>query len=104
MATVVEIIETMKSKFSADNAAGMENIFEFSIEDGDNFFVTINDGDFEITEGESDDPSVTLIMTTEILAGLMNGDVDGMQAFMTGQLKAEGDIMLATKLSELFPV
>jgi putative sterol carrier protein len=43
-------------------------------------------------------------MDTETLGGLMSGEVDGMQAFMMGQLKAEGDIMLATKLSELFPV
>jgi putative sterol carrier protein len=26
-----------------------------------------------------------------------------MQAFMAGQLRAEGDMMLATKLGELFP-
>ncbi|GAA3913743.1 SCP2 sterol-binding domain-containing protein [Litoribacillus peritrichatus] len=104
MSTVAEIIETMKSKFNADAASGMENVFQFSIEDGDDFFLTINDGSFEIAEGENDDPSVTLIMTTETLSGLMSGDVDGMQAFMMGQLKAEGDIMLATKLSELFPV
>ena len=104
MATVAEIIETMKSKFNADAASGMENVFQFSIEDGGDFFLTINDGSFEIAEGESEDPSVTLIMTTETLGGLMSGEVDGMQAFMMGQLKAEGDIMLATKLAELFPV
>ena len=28
---------------------------------------------------------------------------DGMQAFMGGKLRAEGDMMLAMKLSELFP-
>jgi len=27
-----------------------------------------------------------------------------MQAFMAGKLRAEGDMMLAMKLSELFPV
>jgi len=33
----------------------------------------------------------------------MDGSTDGMQAFMAGQLRAEGDMMLATKLGEIFP-
>ena len=32
------------------------------------------------------------------------GEADGMQAFMMGQIKADGDIMLATRLTALFPV
>ncbi|WP_197466178.1 SCP2 sterol-binding domain-containing protein, partial [Oleiphilus sp. HI0080] len=53
-------------------------------------------------EGDHDDPSVTLIMSTETLNGIVSGETDGMQAFMAGQLRAEGDMMLATKLGELF--
>ncbi len=103
MTTVAEIIEKMKGNFDADAAAGMENVFQFSIEDGDAFYVAVNDGAFEIANGEHDDPSVTLIMSTETLVGIMTGETDGMQAFMAGQLRAEGDMMLATKLGELFP-
>ena len=43
-------------------------------------------------------------MNTETLAGISTGETDGMQAFMGGKLRAEGDMMLAMKLSELFPV
>lgn len=103
MTSVADIIEQMKAKFNADAAAGMENVFQFSIEDGDDFFVAVNDGNFEIGSATHDDPSVTLIMTTETLVGIMTGETDGMQAFMAGQLRAEGDMMLATKLGELFP-
>ncbi len=103
MTSVSDIIEKMKGAFNADAAAGMENVFQFSIEDGDDFFLEINDGDFKIDNGTHDDPSVTLIMTGETLVGIMTGETDGMQAFMAGQLRAEGDMMLATKLGELFP-
>jgi len=103
MTSVADIIEQMKAKFNADAASGMENVFQFSIEDGDDFFVAVNDGNFEIGNGTNDDPSVTLIMNTETLVGIMTGETDGMQAFMAGQLRAEGDMMLATKLGELFP-
>jgi putative sterol carrier protein len=103
MTTVADIIEQMKGKFNAEAAAGMENVFQFSIEDGEDYYISINNGDFEIGNGTHDDPSVTLIMTTETLVGIISGETDGMQAFMAGQLRAEGDMMLATKLGELFP-
>jgi putative sterol carrier protein len=43
-------------------------------------------------------------MSTETLKGIVSGETDGMQAFMAGQLRAEGDMMLATKLGELFSI
>jgi putative sterol carrier protein len=103
MTTVADIIEQMKGKFNADAAEGMENVFQFSIEDGDHYYISISNGGFEVGNGTHEDPSVTLIMTTETLVGIMSGETDGMQAFMAGQLRAEGDMMLATKLGELFP-
>ena len=56
-----------------------------------------------IAQGEAADPNVTLIMDKETLVGVMTGETDGMQAFMGGKLRAEGDMMLALKLGELFP-
>ncbi len=47
---------------------------------------------------------MTLIMDSETLKGLTTGETDGMQAFMGGKLRVEGDMMLSMKLSELFPV
>ena len=42
-------------------------------------------------------------MNGETLEGIVSGDTDGMQAFMSGNLRTEGDMMLAMKLSDLFP-
>ena len=36
------------------------------------------------------------------MKGVLSGELNGMQAFMTGKLRAEGDMMLAAKLGELF--
>ena len=54
-------------------------------------------------EGAQSDPNVTLSMDLETLAGVMSGEIDGMQAFMSGDIQATGDIMLATRLADLFP-
>ena len=104
MADINAIIEGLKDKFNAEAASGMEEVFQFNIENADNYHIIIKDGSCEILPGEHDDPSVTLIMNKETLKDVLTGEEDGMQAFMAGKLRAEGDMMLATKLSALFPV
>ncbi len=100
--SVMDTANGMKEKFNADAASGADYVFQFNIEDGENFNIAIKDGTCAVAEGESDDPSVTLIMNTETFQGIISGETDGMQAFMAGQLRAEGDMMLATRLSEFF--
>ena len=103
MASVAEIIETMNSKFKADAAAGLDLIFQFNIDDGETYHLVVKDGACAVAQGENDAANVTLIMNTETFEGIATGETDGMQAFMSGQLRVEGDMMLATKLGELFP-
>ena len=103
MTTVAEIIDSMKTRFNVDAAAGLDEVFQFNIEDGDTYHLIIKDDGFNIVDGAHDDPSVTLIMDSETMVGVMSGEMDGMQAFMMGKLKAEGNMMLATKLNALFP-
>lgn len=104
MANINAIIEGLKNKFNTDAAAGMDDVFQFNVEDGNNYYVVIKNNQCEIAEGDHDDPSVTLIMNKATLKDVLTGEEDGMQAFMAGKLRAEGDMMLATKLSTLFPV
>lgn len=104
MANINAIIAGLKDKFNATAAADMDEIFQFNVEDGSNYYVVIKNNQCEISEGDHDDPSVTLIMNKATLKDVLTGEEDGMQAFMAGKLRAEGDMMLATKLSVLFPV
>jgi len=101
--SVVQVFEQMKGNFDADAAAGMDLVFQFNIEDDKPYHLIVKDGTCEMVEGAHEDPSVTLIMDSETLQGIVTGETDGMQAFMSGQLRAEGDMMLATKLGQLFP-
>lgn len=102
--SVADIINTMQSKFNASAAAGLDLVFQFNIEDGENYSLIVKDGTCEVQQGENPNANVTLIMDKETLKGITSGETDGMQAFMSGKLRAEGDMMLAMKLSELFPV
>lgn len=100
--SVAQVFEKLEKNFNADAASGLDLIFQFNIEDDKNYHLIIKDGTCQLVEGDHDDPSVTLIMNSETLQGVVSGETDGMQAFMAGQLRAEGDMMLATKLGELF--
>lgn len=100
--SVAQVFEKLEKNFNADAAKGLDLVFQFNIEDDKNYHLIINDGSCKLVEGDHEDPSVTLTMNSETLEGIVSGETDGMQAFMAGQLRAEGDMMLATKLGELF--
>ena len=74
-----------------------------AINDADEYFMTVDDGTLDIQSGEHDDPSVSLSTDSGTLKGVLSGELNGMQAFMSGRLKASGNLMLATKLNQLFP-
>ena len=57
-----------------------------------------------MVDGSHDDLSVTLTMDSATMQAVMSGKMEGMQAFMMGKLRAEGNMMLATKLNALFPL
>ena len=100
--SVEQIFEKLEKNFNADAAQGLDLVFQFDIEDDKPYNLEIKDGSCKLNEGTHEDPSVTLIMNSETLQGIVSGETDGMQAFMAGQLRAEGDMVLATKLGELF--
>ena len=105
MTSVADAVQTMKAKFNPSAAAGLDLVFGFNITDEDKqYALIVKDGTCELEEGENPDANVTLVMDSETLKGIVSGETDGMQAFMGGKLRAEGDMMLAMKLSELFPV
>jgi len=106
LATVQDVFKKMPEVFDADAAQGLDAVFQFEItgDNGGNWNVAVKDGTCEISEGSHDDPSVTLAMSAETWLGMVNKEINGMQAFMGGQLKASGDIMLAQRVEQLFPL
>lgn len=99
----VNTLEKLQARFNPEAAEGMDEVFQFHFSDAGNHYLVIKDRTLDVQEGEHDDPSVSLSMSTDTLKGIMNGDINGMTAFMTGKLKATGNVMLATKLTSLFP-
>ena len=103
MSELAALFEKVKKRFNAEAAADLDLVYQFRIQGGDAYHLVIKNGTCEGVAGEAVDPSVTLVMDTfDTVSALISGKLDGMKAFMTGKLKAKGDIMLATRLGSLF--
>ncbi len=103
---VKEVFNKMPDAFNPSAAQGMDAVFQFEItgEGGGSWHVIVKDGACTVGEGPHGSPSVTLTMSGDTWLGMVNKQVNGMQAFMSGQLKASGDIMLAQRIEQLFPL
>jgi len=100
--TVEKVISKLTSRFQPDAAKGMSSVFQFVLEDGDDFFIHIDDQTCTPEYGQHDDPSIVLRMDSATFIRVVTGQQDGMSAFLKGNLRAVGNVMLATKLSKLF--
>lgn len=103
MSEVNTLLATMQDRFNPSAAGGMDEIFQYDIENEGSWQITVKNDECVITDGDASDASVTLSMEKDTLASVISGDTDGMEAFMSGSIKATGDIMLATRLTDLFP-
>ncbi|SEI75104.1 SCP-2 sterol transfer family protein [Allopseudospirillum japonicum] len=97
------VAQALSERFNAQAAQELEASFQFCIQDQDDFYIQIEGADCQIHAGIQDLPSVTLKLNQATLEAIFQGELDGMKAFMTGQLGVEGDMMLATRLTQLFP-
>lgn len=102
--TVASVMQEMESKFKADKAAGIDATFQFDItgDGGGKWNAKINDGTVAFHEGEADSPTVRIISLDEDWIKIVNGQLNPQMAFMTGKIKVQGDLGLATKLGTLF--
>ncbi|MEJ2042558.1 MAG: SCP2 sterol-binding domain-containing protein [Reinekea sp.] len=101
MNNIAEAFSQIESRFNASAAAGLDVVFQFTVDD-DSHHLIVKDSACQLLAGTHGDPSVTLIMDGDTFQEIVDGDINGMQAFMAGRLRTEGDMMLATRLSDLF--
>ena len=102
MTDTQEIKNIISKHFNNQAAAGINAIFQVNLKEGGEYYIGIQNSDFTIEEGSHNSPSVTLTTDQSTLKGIIDGSVNGMQAFMMGKLKFSGDMGLAMKLKDLF--
>lgn len=79
---------------------GVQATYQFHI-DGEDYRLVF-DGENSFAESGSDDQAdCTILMNTEDFVKMVEGNLNGTQAFMSGRLKIKGNMGLALKLQDI---
>ncbi|MDA8125596.1 MAG: MaoC/PaaZ C-terminal domain-containing protein [Deltaproteobacteria bacterium] len=104
VASVESVFAKMPQVFRAEKAAGIHCTFQYTItgEGGGEWFAEVKDGTCRIETGKHLDPGCTLIIAAADFLALMNGTLPALEAFTSGKLKIEGDLIKAQLIGKLF--
>jgi len=90
-----------ESEDIAEEVEGWDRTFLVKLEDGDNFWLQVEEGKFSSGKAEVDSPDITLEMNSENAAGIFCGEIDATSAYMSGDLKIIGPLPDAVKFRTL---
>jgi putative sterol carrier protein len=102
-----EIFSRFPQQFRADRAGATNAVIHWNITgrpDGsaDTYEVVIADGACTLSPSPQADPKLTVTIDGVDFLNLITGNGNPMMMFMTGKLKAKGDLGLAANLANLF--
>ncbi len=100
-----QVFENMANQFQPDKAAGQSAVIGWDItspEGTHSYQLKVADGACTAVQGNAEPARVTLGMALPDFLRFLTGQLDGMQAFMTGKLKLSGDMMFAQSMQAWF--
>ena len=102
--SVADIFNNMGASFNAEAAAGVDVIFQFNISgsEGGDWTCVIKDQACSIDAGVHAQAACTLKMADQDFLDMMTGKLPAMQAYTSGKLIIEGDIMKSQLIEKLF--
>jgi putative sterol carrier protein len=103
--SVKEYFETLSQRFQPEAAKSIQAVFQFELagDGGGTYHVTVDHGTMSVAEGVHPSPTAILKMNGEDYVKMVNGQINGAMAFMKGQLKVTGNVLLAQKMQAIFP-
>ena len=104
-----EVFGRMPSLFRADRAGSTNAVIHWTITgrpDGgaDTYEVVIENGACTVSETPERDPKLALTMGPVEFLKIVSGGANPVMMFMTGKLKAKGDLGLAANIANLFDI
>ncbi len=103
---VQAIFDGLAGTFKAEAAQGVDVVFQFLISGsgGGEWSCTIRDQTCSVARGRHDKPTCTLKMAAGDFGAMIGGRLPPMQAFTSGKLKIEGDVMKSQLIEKLFKI
>ncbi|MGD8905181.1 MAG: SDR family NAD(P)-dependent oxidoreductase [Anaerolineae bacterium] len=103
-AGVQAVFDNLPGAFQPQAASGVDIVFQFLISGpgGGEWYITIRDGACEVQSGTHEKPTTTLKMSDGDFLQYISGKLPAMQAYSSGKLKIEGDLMKSQLVEKLF--
>jgi putative sterol carrier protein len=102
--TARELIEDMPRTFRPERAGRAKAVIQFQLsgEGGGNWYVVIQDRTCTVTEGTTETADATIRTDASDYVALATGKLGSMKAFLSGRVKASGDISLLRRMDTWF--
>ena len=100
-----QVFDAMQERFLPEKAAGQAAVVQWDIAAPDgalSYQFKVADGAASWSKGSEETPRVTLAFSLPDFLRFVAGQLDGMQAFMSGKLRLQGDMMFAQTLQAWF--
>ena len=104
MPTVQEVFTAMPRSFQREAAAGLSAVIQFDItgDGGGTWRAIIDDGAVSVVAGAIPTPDLTITACAKDYVDISTGALNEQLAFMTGRIRAKGNLGLAMKLPRIF--
>jgi putative sterol carrier protein len=104
-----EVFNRMPTLFRADRAGSTQAVVHWNITGGpggstDTYETVIENGACTVTNQPARDPKLAMTMGPVEFLKVVSGDGNPMMMFMTGKIKAKGDLGLAAQIAKLFDI
>ena len=104
-----EVFNRMPTLFRADRAGSTQAVIHWNITGGagggtDTYETVIENGACTVTDQPVRDPKLAMTMDPVTFLKVVSGDGNPMMMFMTGKIKAKGDLGLAAQIAKLFDI
>jgi len=103
-AQIQDIVKKLPESLNKEAAKSENVIFQFSVsgEQGGEWNITVKGENCAVETGHHSGPDATFKMKDEDFLRLVSGQLTGSQAYATGKLKIEGNILKAQLFEKLF--
>ena len=104
-----EVFNRMPTLFRADRAGSTQAVIHWIITGGaggasDTYETVIENGACTVTSAPAREPKLAMTMDPVTFLKVVSGDGNPMMMFMTGKIKAKGDLGLAAQVAKLFDI
>ena len=104
-----EVFNRMPTLFRADRAGATQAVIHWNLTGGpggatDTYETVIENGACTVTNQPVRDPKLAMTMDPLVFLKVVTGDGNPMMMFMTGKIKAKGDLGLAAQVAKLFDI